>query len=66
MPMLGLIGAQSPAVGCVPKAVIGVSLSSKTGWFQQSKISSYFNTYGTLCGTSAYPPDAECVVGKGP
>jgi hypothetical protein len=48
------------------QSVIGVSVASKTGWFQQSKISFYFNTYRNLCGTNVYPPDAARVVGKGP
>lgn len=48
------------------QGVLGVSLSSKTGWFSQSKISFYFSQSGRLCGTDAYPPDASRVVGKGP
>jgi hypothetical protein len=46
------------------QSVIGLSVSSTTGWFRQSKISFYFNTHGPLWGTNAYPPDAERVVGK--
>jgi len=58
--------AQTWTNGVDLQAFVGLSVSSKTGWFDQSKISFYFSNYGRLCGTNAYPPDAARVVGKGP
>jgi hypothetical protein len=33
---------------------------------EEGKISSYFYTYGHLCGTNGFPSGAARVVGKGP
>ena len=56
--------AQTWSNGVDLQAVIGLSVQSKTGWWESSKISFFFNPAGHLCGTNAYPPDAARVVGK--
>jgi hypothetical protein len=45
-------------------SVVGIDLSSKTGFNSSTKISFTFATTGLLCGTDAYPPSASRVVAK--
>jgi hypothetical protein len=46
-------------------SVIGIDLSSKTGFTSKAKIVFKWQRAGRLCGTNTYWPDANRVVGKG-
>jgi hypothetical protein len=47
-------------------AVLGIDLSTRTGWNTNTQLTYEFLASGRLCGTNAYPGAAKRLVAKGP